>query len=388
MTAVAITGVGVVSAFGIGVDAFWQGLLEGRSGFVPITRFPAPAGARAAQVNGLDPRTFGRTLLARRIDRTSLLALAACRLALTDAGGLPPGVTPERTGLALGSAFGNFGETTGFLDRLFTRGVGNPLVFPNLVMSAPLSYASIELGVTGPTAFVTELEVSGEGAISCGAELVADGAVDVCLAGGADELDHVLWEVLGDAGVLGRGEPRPFAPDADGSSPGEGAAVLVLEPLARARARGARVYARVLPHPGFGVPAPVHGWPRDARPVAAGLRPLLADVDVIVAAATGQPVLDRLETAALAGALAGRRVLVTAPRAAIGDFGTAGALGVAAGALAVYAGLVPPTRGDVPSLAPGIEVVHGAARRAPVRALVVDGLARGGACRPLRLEAA
>ncbi len=387
MSEVAVTGIGVVSAFGVGTRVFWDGLVAGRSGLRSITRFAASPGALAGQVEGLDVRSVVRTPQGRRIDRTSLLALAACRLALEDAGATASAVPPARTGLALGSAFGNFGETTGFLDRLFARGAGNPLVFPNLVMNAPLSYASIELGTTGPTTFVTDLEVSGESAIAAGAELVADGALDLCLAGGADALDVILWEVLRDADLLPRGLPRPFAADADGACPGEGAAVVVLEPPGQARARGARMYARLVVRPAFGVPASVHGWPCDPEPLAAGLHPVVADADAIVAAASGHAALDRLEAAALGTALGGRRVPVTAPRAATGDFGTAGALAVAAGALAVYTGIVPPTPG-VCARPPGFDLVTGEARRGPLRVVVVDGLARGGACRPVRLEAA
>ena len=384
MTPVAVTGIGVVSGFGLGVGPFWDGLTAGRSAIGPVTRAGFPE-ARGAEVAGLDVRAFVRTPQGRRIDRASLLALAACRLALADAGGLPPDVVPARLGLALGSAFGNFGETTGFLDRLFARGAGNPLVFPNLVMSAALSYVSIELGVTGPTVFVTDLEASGESAVAAGGDLVRDGRVDLCLAGGADELDAITWEVLRDAGLLARGAARPFAPDADGVSPGEGAAVLVLEPLARARARGARVYAALAPHPGFAVPAPVHGWPREAGAVADGIRPLLDGVDAVLAAASGQPTLDRVEAQALAQAFGDRPVPVTALRGATGDFGAAGALAVAAGALAVHQGVVPPTVGAPPDAT--VPLVRERARRGPLRAVLVDGLARGGLCRPVRLEA-
>jgi 3-oxoacyl-(acyl-carrier-protein) synthase len=387
VTAVAVTGIGVVSALGVGVEPFWEGLVAGRSGLRPPTRIALPGVACVGEAPALEVRTFAHTALGRRIDRPSLLALAACRLAVADARGALDGVEPARVGLGLGSAFGNFGETTGFLDRLFARGAGNPLVFPNLVMSAGLSYASIELGVTGPTACLTEQEATGEAAIAWGAQLVADGAVDVCLAGAADELDAILCEVLRDARLSARGAPRPFDPRADGSCPGEGAAVVVLEPLARARARGARIYARLVPHPGFAVPAPVHGWPRDPGPVAEGLAPLLPGVDLVLAAACGQPARDGLEAAALAVALAGRPAAVTAPRAAVGDFGAAGALGVAAAALAVYTGVVPPTLGVNGARPHGLDVVSGEARRTSVRAALVDGLARGGVCRPLRLEA-
>jgi 3-oxoacyl-(acyl-carrier-protein) synthase len=386
---VAVTGIGVMSALGHGVEPFWDGLVAGRTGLRPIQRFAvSPTSALGGEVPPLDAPTVVRSALGRRMDWLSLLAVAACRRALEDAGLGPRAVTPERTALALGSAYGNLQETATFLDRLFARGAGNPLVFPNLVFNAPLSYASIELGITGPTAMLSAGEASGEAALAWGAELVAAGGADVCLAGGADELGAVLHQVLHEGGAFAAGAPRPLDPAADGSSPGEGAAVLVLEPVARARARGARIHARLIAEPASSVPAPVHGWARDPAALARALAPLSADADVVFAAASGRPELDALEAVALARALGPRRSPVTAVRGALGDFGAAGALAAAAATCALTKGLVPPTLGLVPPARDGLDVVVGAARPAGVRVAVVSGLARGGLCRPLRLEAA
>jgi len=316
------------------------------------------------------------------------MALAACRLALADAGLAPAALDPVRTGLGLGSAWSNLGETAVFLDRLFARGQGNPLLFPNLVFNAPLSYAAIELGITGPTAMLSAQEASGEAAIAWGAGQVTAGAVDVCLAGGVDELDAVLHQVLREGRLLARAAPRPLDPAADGVCPGEGAAVLILEPLAGALARGARVHARLIAPPAFAVPAPVHGWARDPVPLAEGLGRAIAGAEVVFAAASGRPELDALEAAALARALGARRPAVTAVRGALGDFGAAGALATAAAALAISTGIIPPTVGVVPPARAGLDVVAGAARQGGLRAALVNGLARGGLCRPLRLEAA
>ncbi len=381
MTPVAVTGIGVLSAFGIGVGPFWDGLLSGRSGLTP----GGPGGALAGIVDGLELRDFVRTPGGRRIDHASLMALAASRLALADARIDDAALDPARTGLTIGSSLGNLRETPPFLDRVFEKGAGNPLVFPNMVMNAPLSYVSIELGVTGPTAMVTEVEVSGESAIAWGARTVADGAADVCVAGAVDEIADVLFAVLGESGGLTRDVPRPLDRASDGRALGEGAAMLVLEPRARAMARGARVYAEIVPHPGFSVPAPVHGHPRDADAIARRLRPLVADADLVVAGASGLPALDAVEAAAIARATAGRRVAVTAPRGAIGDFGAAGALGVAAAALAIHTQRVPPTAGTRPPAREGLDVVAGAARAEPVGVAVVSAIGRGGICRPVRV---
>jgi 3-oxoacyl-[acyl-carrier-protein] synthase II len=387
MTPVAITGIGVVSPLGHGVDPFWRRLVAGESGLRPIRRFAAPAGALAGEVDELSVASVVRTPTGRRIDRVSLMMLAACRLALADAGIDADGLSPDRTGLAFGSALGNVEETGTFLDRLVARGAGNPLLFPNLVFNAPLSYVSIELGVTGPTAMLSAQEASGEVGIATAADMIAEGAADVCLGGGGDEICAVLERVAREAIGVARGAPRPLDRASDGSIPGEGAAILVLEPLARARGRGARVYARLVRHAGFAVPAPVHGWARDPAAIADGLAAVAADADVVFAAASGRPALDAVEASALARAVR-PGTAITAVRGAVGDFGAAGALATAAAACAIFSGMIPPTLNVVPPARAGLDVVSGSARHTRVRTALVNGLARGGVCRPLRLESA
>ena len=382
---VVVTGAGAVSAFGWDTAAFWSGLLAGGGGFTPITRFtPTSPGMRAATVPPFEVRTLVRTPVGRRMDWVSLMTLGACRAALADAALEPGTLIGERTGIGFGSAYGNLQETETFLDRLFERGSGTPLLFPNLVFNAPLSYVSIELGITGETAMFSMLEASSETAIGWGAALVADGRAEVCLAGGVDEVGRVPHRLLADAGRLASASPRPFDRGADGFGLGEGAGVLVLEGADQARARGARVRARVTASAAFAVPAPVHGWAHDAAALAAGLEPLVHDADVVFAAASGDPALDRLEAAALAAAAPG--VTVTAVRGAIGDFGGAGALAAIAAVKTLETGTVPPTVGLRPPARAGLDVVCGGPRRRPVRAAAVVGLARGGACRVLRLE--
>ena len=101
MTQVAVTGIGVVSGFGIGVAPFWEGLLAGRRGLSPLEHYAAIGAPLVGAVAGLDVRTFATTPGARRIDRTSLLALAACRLAISDASGLPLRTDSAAWGLAV-----------------------------------------------------------------------------------------------------------------------------------------------------------------------------------------------------------------------------------------------------------------------------------------------
>jgi 3-oxoacyl-[acyl-carrier-protein] synthase II len=367
-----------VSTLGTGVDAFWDGLLAGRN---PLA--PNAAGIVAGAAGPVDLREVVRTTSGRRIDHASLLALAAARLALADAGLSDAGLGP-RAGLALGSALGNLRETPPFLDRLFDKGAGNPLAFPNMVMNAPLSYCSIELGVSGPTALLAELDVAGVAAIQWGARLVADGAADVCLAGATDEVADILTPILGASGGLTRTAARPLDRESDGRALGEGAAVLVLEPWARAVARGARIYAELEPHAGFGVPSPVHGHPRDPAPIARGLAPLAQDVGFVVSCASGLPALDALEAEVLSRTF-GTAVPVVAPRGTLGDFGAAGALGVAVAALALHHGRVPPTIGCRLPARAELDVVVEGSREVASRVAVVNAIGRGGLCRPVRL---
>lgn len=385
MPDVAITGIGVLSSVGTGAEAFLAALRAGRSGCGPPRRVRASPGVYVAEVEGVEPRRVVRSPVGRRIDRPSLLALAASLLALEDAGIERDAAAGDGVGLALASALGDLAETETFLERLLHRGTGNPLLFPNLVLNAPLGYVSIELGITGPSAMLNEQEASGEAAIQWGAQLVASGAVEMCLAGGADELTGMLVRIHEETRTAARGQPRPFDSEAEGLAPGEGAAVLVLESFSRARRRGARIYGRLIPDPGFAVPAPVHGWPTDPGAVADGLRERLEGAGAVIASACGLPLQDALEAEALG--LVAKGVPVTAPRGAVGGFGAAGALGVAVAALAVSQGFVPPTVGCLRPYDSRLDVVRGSPRTGPLRAAVVTGLARGGMVRPVRIEA-
>jgi len=382
---VGVTGIGVVSPFGWEPDAFWTGLVSGASALRPAERFSTLAPGRL--VGEVPARAVGeiaRSSVGRRMDWASQMAVGACRAALADAGLDAAALPAERTSLALGSAYGNLQETATFLDRLFTRGSGNPLVFPNLVFNAPLAYASIELGIRGETAMFSMLEASGEVAIGWGIDAVASGRAALCLAGGVDELGMVLHRVLEEGRRLSPGVPRPFDRHADGMAAGEGAAVLVLERVADARARGARVYATVSAVPAFAVPAPVHGWSSDAVALRAGLAASLADSPAVFVSACGDLPRDRLEARVFAAGV--RPVVVTAIRGTVGEFGAAGALAAAAAARAVSEGVLPPTLGIATPLG-GLDVVTGAARSMPLRGGLVPGLARGGICHPLKFEA-
>jgi len=357
--AIAVTGIGVLSPIGASAATFWQALCAGHSGIGPLP----DAGAQPPHIGArLAPTTPGASRPVpqlRRADRLSLGVALSARMALQDAGVPTPLVDPDRVGVVVGSALGNITDSMHYLGRLFTKGpsLASPLAFPNLVMNAPASYAAMELACTGPNLTVSHGELSGEQAIAVGCEFLRSGRADVVVAGGADELAGAV--VLGYRRFRALSSQRggaewcsPYDVNRNGVVLGEGTAMLVLEPAARARARGARVYAEIDGVARFSVPAPLYDWPATAPGAATPLRQHLegpgagrpGPVDCVFGSANSSRRLDACEIAVLTDALADRAegLPVTSIKGACGEFGAAGALSAAAACLAVHAGVVPP----------------------------------------------
>ncbi len=398
---VAVTGVGIVSPIGVGRDAFWSALCAGRSGIVPmeglardsgLPRVGAPVGDFAAKALISSPQF-------RRMDRMSRMAVAASRLALDDAGLQGRDLAGESAGVVFGTSLGNLEDSMAHLDRIFTRGpaAASPMVFPNLVLNAAAGYVAVEYGWTGVNFTVAQHEVSGEHAIALGCDVVHSGRANVVLAGGGDQLTPILVEAYHRGRALasqrgGREWASPYDRERSGVVLGEGAAMLVLEPLASARRRGAPVYAVIKAVREYAVAAPRYGWPTRADGAVPWLAPLVDDqVDLVVGSANSSRRLDACELRLFTPLFADRAadVTVTSIKGAIGEFGAAGALAVAAACLALREQTVPPlchfTAAD--SDAP-FRFVAGNAQRAALRAALVSGLARGGSGVAMRLDAA
>ncbi len=385
-TAVCITGIGVVSPVGHSARDFWAALAAGRTA---VAHGPAAPHA-VAEVRDFDPRPWVSGASLRRMDRLSRMVVAAGAMALADAGLVPSrNAAPERIGLAVGTSLGNISETVDFLARIKDRGPGraSPFVFPNLVLNAPASYASIELQATGPNLTVSQGDLSGELAIAAGYDLIASGTADVVLAGGGDELAPITGVVSRDVGLACR-DPRawrgPFDAQPAGAALGEGAAVLVLETVAHASARERLAYAELVGHRSWSTAAPLYGWPDDVAAVAAEIRRLVATdiaaIDAVYCGASGARDRDRLELLAVSAALRGGATpWVSSIKGATGDFGTAGALTVAAAALSIAHGAVLPVAGgECPLPADGVRLAGGEARTRALRNVLVTGFARGG----------
>ena len=349
----------------------------------------APPGAIPAGEKGRTPFSVATP---RRLDRAGALAIAAGRLAVEDAGLAPS----ERVGIVLGAG-GSGTETTGQFFRVVVEkgpAAANPSLFPNTVPNSAAGQLAIALGAGGPNATFAARGVAAETAIAYAALLLERGRADAVLAGGVSEANEFLREgYLRTRSLAPDGVARPFDRDRRGLALLEGAGLLVLEPLERARARGARIYAAIAAtaESNAETPSP-NRYPRDgagyARNVVLALERAgraAARLGWVNAAANGTRALDQVEAKALALALGPdlARVPVSSVKGAAGDGMAQGGLRAVASCLAIAEGLVPATAGletPDPALPQGLDLVRGEARERPVEAVLQTGFAEGGAC--------
>lgn len=384
---VVITGAGVVSPVGHGAPAFWNALVEGRSGVVRSGEPPH----LEAPIRNFDPREWINSQSLRRMDHLSQMLLTSSRMALADAElALPCDAAPDRVGIVLGTALGNTSETVEFIHRLAGKGPGlaSPFVFPNLVMNAPASYASIEFQARGPNLTVVQGDLSGELAVTVGCDLIAMGTADIVLAGGGDELTALVGEVHRQLGLVASGCVDSWRGPFDETSVhpvlGEGAAVLVLEAAGRARSRGRQPYAEIASHHQWSVPASPHGWPAQPTALAGALRAAVAHLpsapEAVYCAAAGETARDRNELHALAQTFGNcDRPWITSIKGAIGEFGAAGALTLAAATLSLATGCVAPlSLLRRPLQVDGVRLAAAPQRDVTLTQILVIGLARGG----------
>lgn len=363
-----ITGIGLVTPIGTGVDAFWAGLHARRSPVKRIDRFD-PSGFRsqvAAQVDDFEPLDWMDPTTARSLDRFSQFALVAGRLAVADAG-LEPGSRghprPDRIGVYVGSALGGIAYAEAQHERHLERGIKG--VAPNLALAVFGGAAPANLGITlglhGPILSTANSCAAGAVAIGEAFHLVRSGGADAALAGGVEiPLSPLAFGAFDIIRALGAGHndapgaaARPFDTGRDGFIMGEGAALLVLEEASAAAARGARPYAELR---GYAATSDAHHMvqPRpDGRQAARAARLALADgrvraseVDHVNAHASSTPLGDVAEARAIRTALGDRAaaIPVAGTKAYYGHpLGASGAIEAAICSLAIARGWAPGT---------------------------------------------
>ncbi len=380
-----ITGIGLITAIGSGVEAFRAGLRAGRSPVRRIDRFdPSPFRSQvAAQVDDFDPLDHMDPKTARQLDRFSQFGLVAGRQALADAS-LTPGANeelgPERLGIYLGSALGGIAFAEAQHERYLEGGIRT--VSPTLALAvfggAAPANLGIALGVRGPILSTANSCASGAVAIGEALGAIRVGEIDAAIAGGAEvPLSPLAFGAFDIIRALSAGwndrpdrAARPFDVGRDGFVMGEGAALLVLETADRARHRGVSPYAEVM---GYGASSDAHHMiqPRpDGRDAARAAATALGDggvqpeeIDYVNAHASSTPIGDVAEARAIALALGERAatVPVSGTKALYGHpLGASGAIEAAICALVIRDGWAPASvnletpDADVDALLPGL----------------------------------
>jgi nodulation protein E len=389
---VVITGLGVVSPVGHNLQDYWNALIAGRSGLAPATLGESAKATTkfVGEVKGFDPAAHFEPSKLPLLDRVSQFAVVAARQAVAQSGLNLTDELAERTASIIGTGSG--GHTTqdeGF-HRLYAENAArlHPLTIPKAMISAPASQVSMFCGAKGPAYAVSSACASATHAIGQAFHMVRSGTVTCALTGGAEASITFGamkgWEAMR---IMSSDTCRPFSKDRKGMVIGEGAAVVVLETLDHARARGANILAEIV---GFGMSADAKDLTAPdpngmARAIAATLADggLTADVvDYVNAHGTGTTANDAAETAALHktfGAHA-RKLAVSSTKSMVGHaLGAAGALEFVAVIMAIRDGVAPPTMnylGADPDC--DLDYVPNEARRMPVRVALSNSFAFGG----------
>ena len=256
MRRVVVTGMGAVTPIGIGVEAFWEGLKQGRTGFAPITRFDASEYkcSLAAEVRDFDPEKYMDKKTARRMEQFCQFAVAAAGEAIADAGLNLEQEDSWRVGCSIGSGIGSLQAMEREYDRLTQKGPSrvSPLFVPLMISNMAAGNVSIFYGLKGKNLNVVTACATGTNSIGEAFRAIQYGDADVMAAGGAEG----CVTPLGIAGfcaltaLSSSTDPQrcsiPFDKDRSGFVMGEGAGVVILEELEHARRRGARILAEVL----------------------------------------------------------------------------------------------------------------------------------------------
>ncbi len=359
---VAVTGVGVVAPCGVGTDAFWDGLLS-----------PQEAGFREMKEWDASP-WFDNAKQMRRADRFSQFALAASQMALDQSGDLD--VEPARVGVLIGTGIGGICTTEIEILKRHEKGERrvSPFLIPMMMPNAAAAAVSIRHGFRGPCETTVTACAAGTHSIGNAARLVQDGYADAMLAGGSEAAFN-LTAVAGFRNMTAlssSGISRPFDARRDGFVMGEGAAVLVLEDLETANARGAKILGLVLGSASSADASHITAPSPDGEGAIRSMKAALQDAGLnaselkhINAHGTSTPLNDAAESQAYYKTFGDSCPPVTSIKGVTGHaLGAAGALEVAAVVTSMQKELLPPTVGldQVDPELPKLDYVHGAAR--------------------------
>ena len=362
---VAITGIGVVSPLGSDVATTWDGLVAGRSGAGPITKFdPAKLRVRfACEVKGFDPLRYIEKKEARRFDLFAQFSMGASVQAVSDSCIEKTGtLDPKRVGVIIGTGTGGIATFEENMRAYVEKGPDrvSPFFVPMFMANVASALVSMRYGFQGPNYSTVSACASSGHAVGDAFRLIRSGEADVMVAGGGEAAITPLaiasfanMKALSERNDDPATASRPFDKDRDGFVMGDGAATVILEDWDRAQARGARIYAELV---GYGAtadahhitaPAPDGSGAQEAMRLAmkdGGIRP--EEVGYINAHGTSTPYGDAAETAAVKSVFGdqARKLVFGSTKSMTGHLlGAAGAFEFAVCALALHHGVIPPT---------------------------------------------
>ncbi len=397
---VVITGLGMVSPLGIGVEKTWQALIQGKSGVVRITKFD-PTGFDtqiAAEVKDFVPENFMEKKEIKRMDIFIQYAMASAMMALEDAQ-LP--ITPQnadRVGVVVGAGLGGLTTIESFHKVLMEKGPGriSPFFIPALIVNEAPGQISIRFGAKGPNYSVVTACATGNHNIGNAWRMIQQGDADAIIAGGVEATITPLavsgfnaMKALSTRNHEPEKASRPFDKDRDGFVMGEGCGIIILEEMNQALDRGAKIYAEII---GYGlngdayhITAPAPDGEGAARCMAmalksAGISP--EEVDYINAHGTSTDYNDLYETMAIKAVFKehAEKLAVSSTKSMTGHLlGGAGGVEAIFTVLTIHRGVIPPTINyDTPDPECDLDYVPNVARMADVRVALSNSFGFGG----------
>jgi 3-oxoacyl-[acyl-carrier-protein] synthase II len=396
---VVITGTGVISPVGLDTESFWTALVNGESGIAPLqnVNLEGQEVSVGAQVKGFDPMKYMDRKEARRMDRYTQFALAAADEAMKMSGIDTKAMDPFRIGTIVGSGIGGLETMETEYGKLFSGGPAriSPLFIPMMISNMAAGKISMAFGAKGANMCVTTACATATHSIGEAFRAIKYGHLDACIAGGAEApITRIALAGFNNMTALTREtDPKlasvPFDARRSGFVIGEGGAIVVLESMETALARGASIIAEVV---GYGAtadayhitsPDPEGEGAAMAMKLAmqeAGIEP--ADVSYINAHGTSTPLNDKYETIAIKKALgeSAYTVAISSTKSMTGHLlGAAGAVEAIAAALATRDDIIPPTIGyGEPDPDCDLDYVPNQARKAIVRYVLSNSLGFGG----------
>ncbi|MGF1485535.1 MAG: beta-ketoacyl-ACP synthase II [Prochloraceae cyanobacterium] len=361
---VAITGLGALTPIGNDIAEYWQGLLNGRNGIGPITRFDAAAHSSriAGEVKGFDPHDYMERKEAKRMDRFCQFAVAASKQAIADSQLEINDLNADRVGVLIGSGIGGIKVLEVQQEIYLTKGPSrcSPFMIPSMIANMAAGLVAIQLGAKGPNCCTVTACAAGSNAIGDAFRLIQRGYADAMICGGTEAAVTPLG-VAGFAAMKAlssrNDDPsvacRPFDRDRDGFVIGEGSGILILEELEMALNRGAKIYAEIV---GYGMSCDAHHITApvpDGRGATRAIELALKDgninpeqIDYINAHGTSTAANDVTETKAIKKALGKKayNVAISSTKSMTGHLlGGSGGIEAVATALAIAEGKIPPT---------------------------------------------